>query len=340
MLHSHRWLLFLLLGLFASCGATCPRRLQSPNSLAPIAFLQPPDLQQIAQTINTNTSRVRSLQAQGTSLTILGMPTLKTSLALERPVRFRLRAKSLMGAELDLGSNDELFWMWAKRSEPPATYYARHSELDQGLARNILPMPPHWLIESLGLVEIDPQLWDGPYPRGAGRIEIRGRIISPSGNLTKVLVLDDQRGWILEHQVYDATGQLLATALATHQEYDPVHQVTLPLRVDIQLPPAQLAFALEVDGFQINRLDGDPLQLWSMPRIPGSQLVPVAGLNPAATIPSPSSAAPSPQPQLPPEPRFGPYQVPTPNPSAAPFPPSTSGPVGWKTGNEFMTTRR
>ena len=36
------------------------------------------------------------------------------------------RRTALTGPEVDLGSNDELFWFWVRRNEPPAVYFARH----------------------------------------------------------------------------------------------------------------------------------------------------------------------------------------------------------------------
>lgn len=262
-------------------GASCPRRFQNNANQSPVAFTQPPTLDQLAATINNNTRRVQQLQATGASLRISGFPSLRTSLALERPMRFRMRAGlGLTGTELDLGSNEDVFWMWAKRSEPPTTYFARHAEYDAGAARAILPVPPQWLIEALGLVEIRPDgNWAGPRPLNSGRVEIRGRINTPSGPLIKVLVVDDRRGLILEQHVYDNSGQLLATALASQHQFEPDYQVTLPRQVDIQLPPAQLAFTLEVDGYRINEANGDSMQLWTMPQVPGSQLVPLAATS-------------------------------------------------------------
>ncbi len=268
---------FVLILLVGLTGASCPHRMRTPGEISPVAFLQPPSLQEIVTTINANTARVQQLQATSATLHIAGVPSLRTSLALDRPLRFRMQAGTgLTGTELDLGSNEDTFWLWAKRNDPPATYYGRHREYNQSAARSILPVPPNWLIEALGLVMIDIDgSWEGPFLRDAGRLEIRGRVPTASGVLTKVIVLDDRRGVILEQHVYDEGGQLLATALATQHTFDVEHQVTLPRQIDIQLPPAQLAFSLEIDGFHINQIRADPSSLWAMPQIRGSQLVPL-----------------------------------------------------------------
>lgn len=325
----HRHWLFIVLVLFSTMGAGCPRRFQNNASQTPMVFTQAPTLEQVAATINNNTQRVRGLRATGASLRISGFPSLRTSLALERPLRFRMQAgMGLTGTELDLGSNEDVFWMWAKRSEPPVTYFARHAEYDAGAAREILPLPPQWIIEALGLVEIRPDgNWKGPRPLGDGRVEIRGVAMTPSGPLTKVFVVDDQRGIILEQHVYDHSGQLLATAIASQHQFDSQNQVTLPRQVAIQLPPAQLAFTLEADGYQINDAAGSSMATWTMPQIPGSQLVPLA-----AAIQSRESVA---------------SQVAQQNPvsgygnRALRQPAVVRGQptVGWRTGEEFMPRR-
>ena len=273
--------LHLLIGLallFAVSGASCPRRLTPPGDLSPAVFTQQPTAAEIIAAINANGNQVQQLQAHGAKLNVPGAPALKTSLALERPLRFRLRAGlGLTGTELDIGSNDEIFWLWAKRNSPNGIYFARHADFSHSAANQILPIPPAWLIETMGLVQIDPTSQiDGPYIRGAGRLEVRAVVQSPNGVLTKVFVVDQRSGVLLEQHVYDAAGQLLASAIQSNHTYDASFNVTLPRRIDIQLPPAQMAFSLTVDNFTINSPFGDSSQLFSAPQLPGAQMVPLA----------------------------------------------------------------
>ncbi len=52
--------------------------------------------------------------------------------------------------------------------------------------------------------------------------------------------------------------------------FNPAHAVSLPHVIEIQLPPAQIAFKFEAQAFTINQLYADPASLWTMPRIAGS----------------------------------------------------------------------
>lgn len=273
--------LALVVIVISAGGASCPRRSRSVGPPAPVVLSGPPTAEQIIQVVNANTARVQQLQTTGATLSVSGMPSLRTSVALDRPLRFRLRAGTgLTGNELDLGSNEELFWMWAKRDDPAAVYYARHEQFRRSAVPDIMPVPPQWLIEALGLIELDPHAaYAGPFSRGSGRIELRTTVPTPHGSLTKVLVIDDQRGHVLQQHVYDGAGQLLASALSSQYSYNPVHQVSLPHQVDIQLPPAQLAFTLQVDRYAINQLHADPGQLWSIPQVAGHPYVDLTQMN-------------------------------------------------------------
>ena len=274
----------VVLALFIVPTAGCslfgwPRRSAGPKP--PVAFTQTPSLDQIVATVNGNTDKIQRLQATGASLSVPGAPHLRTTLAMERPGRFRLQAGTgLTGTELDLGSNDELFWVWAKRNNPPAVFYSRHDQFANSAARTMFPVEPRWLSEALGLVRFDPAFrHEGPYAVRQGQLEIRSTINSSSGPMTKVTSVDDRHGWVLSQHVYDQAGRRLASAVATDHRYDPAAGVTLPHRVDVQLPPSQLAFTIDVAAYVVNRLDADPAQLWAMPQLDGYDYVDLADPN-------------------------------------------------------------
>lgn len=288
------WLLFPVV-LFSVSGATCPRGFQAPpGPAAPTVFYGTPSLDQIIQVVNNNTARINQLQTTGATLSVTGVPPLQCDVAFERPMRLRLTAGTrITGNELDLGSNDNVFWFWARRNPDPAIYFARHAEFRSGAVAEILPVPPSWIIEALGLVQLTAdESTSGPFPRGNGRLEIRSTSAGTQGDLTRLIVIDDQRGFVLEQSVYDAQGQLLATAAASDHQYDATFGVSLPRQIDIQLPPAQMAFSIKTSGYLINQLSAEGLQLWSMPEKDGHMLVDLARLQPSGL---PSSPAPSAQ---------------------------------------------
>ena len=74
------------------------------------------------------------------------------SINYEKDKKFRMVAESRMGKEIDIGSNQNYFWFWSKRMQPPNLYYASYDHLMQTSLKT--PFNPLWMMESLGLNEI------------------------------------------------------------------------------------------------------------------------------------------------------------------------------------------
>jgi hypothetical protein len=290
--------LVILACMVCASGATCQRPVLNYNPFVAAGPAAPQVLppgatrEQIVAAVNQNSSRVRSLSVSNASITIpnmLGLPLLSGNIAAERPGRFRLTAGTIGGPELDLGSNDELFWLWVRRNQPPAVYFCRHSQFANSNIRQMLPVEPSWLLAALGMIDIDPaSVFDGPVPsaRGAGTVELRTWLPSAGGTLQRVLLIDATRAWVVEQHIYDQGGTtLLASARAeTHRYYD-VEQVSLPERVSIELPTANLKLAINLGQMQINQLQGDRSQLWTLPTFDGYPQYDLGGAAPGTPLP-------------------------------------------------------
>src|SRR5207244_9956603 len=76
---------------------------RSTGDPPPIAFSALPSPTEAVGAVNANTQRVQSLQTQGATLSIPGAPSIGAEIAVERPRKLRLKAKTqLTGPELDL----------------------------------------------------------------------------------------------------------------------------------------------------------------------------------------------------------------------------------------------
>ena len=246
---------------------------------APTVFQSSPTIQQITAHLNANP--VNSLEAERAKISLDGLPALNARLVMERPRNLRFRVEtSLTGPEMDMGSNSELFWLWAKRNDPPAVFYARHDRFAGSAARQMIPIQPEWIGEALGVIYLDPQgKHEGPIDRGNHRLEVRSKLNTADGEMTRVLILNDVYGWVLEQHLYDSRGQLIASAKSSQHRHYPVEGVSLPHHVEISLPTAQLGFNLDVAQYRINSLTGSPEQLFTMPQFEGYPVVDVADPN-------------------------------------------------------------
>jgi hypothetical protein len=198
------------------------------------------------------------------------------------------------GQEIDLGSNDELFWLWVRRNQPPGVYFCRHSQFASSNIRQLMPIAPSWLLAALGIVDIDPaSVFDGPTPGADGTIELRSWLPSANGTLQRVTAIDPRRAWVVGQYVYDQSGRtLLASAVAESHRYYPIEQVSLPQVISIRLPPANMALKINLGTVQINQLSPDRAQLWSMPTLDGYPQYDLGGAVPGTLLPGQAASHP------------------------------------------------
>lgn len=276
--------LALVLVVTCGSGATCSSRLRAPFVNTPVAphLLSPSaTAAQIVAVVNQNSSRVATYVTNNASISMpgdLGLPLLRGNIAVQLPRRLRLRAgTALTGAEVDFGSNDELFWMWSKRNEPPGVYYARHATPDGSAVPHSLPIDPQWVLDALGLVTLDPSAaYQGPLARPDGNLELRTNVATAFGPRQRAYVIDAAHGWVLEQHAYEANGTLLASATAEDFRYDPVSQTSLPRRVRLQVPAADIAFTINTGGVVVNSAIANPQQLFGLPSFDGYPAIDLA----------------------------------------------------------------
>jgi hypothetical protein len=284
----------LLLGLvLCTTGASCTRTMRSPFAAwqppAPQVLMTGSSLDQVIKAVNDNALRIQSIQTNNASITVPGMPgipLLGGKIAAQRPGRFHLVAgTALTGDEVDMGSNDELFWFWVKRNEPPALFYARHNQFAGSAAQRLMPIEPQWLLDAIGFTEFRPgDVHTGPRPLGDGKVEIKSVMQTRTGQLTKLTVVDATRAWVLEQHVYDGQGTLIASAVAKSHKFYQQANVSLPDDVEIRIPASDLSLSIEMGTVEINTLGENP-QLWAMPTKPGVPLTDLGASQANAATP-------------------------------------------------------
>jgi hypothetical protein len=275
-------LLALLLATIAGQGGCAWFRRTFAVQDPPPQVLPPgAGLEQVIAAVNRNNSQIQSLLSNSATLSGPGHPTLRAHFAYQRPCFFRLRAETgLTGPEVDLGSNDQLFWFWIKRNQPAAVYYCRHDQFNASQARQMIPIDPRWLVEALGTFEIDPNLpHQGPYPDKGNRIQIRTILETPEGPNMKVTIIDSVSAWILEQQVYDAHGKLRGRSVTEGYRRDPRSGLYVPTAVRVDCPEAQFSMRIDLGDVQVNQPLGNSGEMWTLPNMPGYPLVDLGNPN-------------------------------------------------------------
>lgn len=277
-----RGLVFLLVvALAASSGAACPQALrgyQVGRMPLPRALPPQPTLDQVIAAVHDNTMRVRSLTSTQAVLVVPGVPRLSARIAVEPPRRFRLQAQTtLTGPELDIGSNDDLFWMWLRQHKPPIIAFCRHDRYAQSQARQLIPIRAEWMPELVGLVNFRPEdAHDGPYPLPDGRLEIRSRVAIDNEEILKSTILDSTTGLVAEQHLFTPTGERIASVRTSRYSVDPASGAALPHQVEVSWPSSGIDFKLEMSSITVNGASPDPAALWQMPAYPGYEPVDLA----------------------------------------------------------------
>lgn len=258
-----------LTSLLLVVAAGCPQAMR-PFAMPARVLPEAATLAQVIDAVHRNTALVRSLRADDASLHVPGAPPLRAVLAIERPRRLRLRASTLVtGPELDVGINDELFWLWLRQNPEPYVYFCRHEQFCDSAARNLVPVEPEWLLSALGLVTFDPAAEHaGPYVARNGAIEIRSRVAHACGPLYRVVVIDGASALVLQQHLYNEQGMRLASAVASGHRRDPASGAWLPGRVEISSPGTQLNFTIDLGRVRVNDAQ-DLAREWQMPQLPG-----------------------------------------------------------------------
>lgn len=284
MTHRAAQILFVLAVAFAGGGAQCHR--PNPNVAAiygPRVLTETPTTGDVIQAVNANSALIKSLFTTDAVMSVPGAPSLRANIALERQKKFRLRAETaLTGSEVDLGSNDEMFWFWVRRNPPPTLYYCRHDRFETSAAKQVVPVDPEWLLDALGLVTFDAyHQHSTPTKNRNGKWEIRTTLPSTSGAppMSKVTVVDEARGFVLEQYLYDAKGVLVASSLTSRHWRDPATGAIVPQVIEINWPSTQFNLKFDVRTWSVNNLRADPAQLFAMPRDPGWAVVDLGNPN-------------------------------------------------------------
>ena len=283
-----RLCLFLLacLGMLSSSGCvsmTLWRRRQPQLAKADPPLPPNASAEEILARINENAysefspDGLKSYRCDDVSVRMQGVPApMRASMVVEAPRNLRLRvAHPISGGEaVDIGSNEEQFWMWAKDSKPANVLVCSHDQIAVATQVTSLPLPfrPDWLMEVLGVSPIS----------GSNYEVRRAKPNSPIAELISVQRTPDQQpvrrivkvntmyGVVTEHRVESMDGKMIARALMSHHWRDPGTRLILPRQIAIDWPAADqtLALTLELKTVDFNP-PAESLAMWQVPQVPG-----------------------------------------------------------------------
>jgi outer membrane lipoprotein-sorting protein len=112
---------------------------------------KPIELPGIVKEINARNAQIKSLSCDKVSFQVWQSGhrfKLSGNLYYEKPKGFRMQIDSILGREVDVGSNDKEFWYWSRRDKQPGLHFAKHEDIDK--TRLKAPFNPMFLRATLG----------------------------------------------------------------------------------------------------------------------------------------------------------------------------------------------
>jgi hypothetical protein len=253
---------------------------------APSTYKSELTCEELVAHINHNISRCGSCgswQCDRVKVKMTGIPApLPATLAVRAPHSLRMRVQNPItgGDALDLGSNDEYFWMWMRDGQASPVMMVRHEEFDLVAKASPMPIPfhPDWLMEVLGVVQLNPAEYELVKPSGNQPfVDLVATRTAPDGEkVQRILRVNPRHGLIVEHRLQKLNGELLGKASLSGYFQDPVSHAVVPrvITVEAAVEGRPMSLTLTFDNPEINSATlATADHLWMVPEIPGSPQV-------------------------------------------------------------------
>ena len=268
--------------LVLNCGCPSMRLWEHQPKLSkadpPLSWTATPE--EILAKVNQNAysefspEGLKSYRCDDVRVRMQGVPApMRASMVVESPRNLRLRvAHPITGGEaVDIGSNEERFWMWAKESQPANVLVCSHDQIAVASQVTSLPLPfrPDWLMEVLGVTPISGSKYEVHRSKPKSPIaELVSVQHTADQQVRRIVTINTVYGVVLEHRVESLDGKMIAQAKLSNHWRDPDTRLILPRTIAIDWPAADqhLALTLELNTVEFNPDTASPA-MWQVPRM-------------------------------------------------------------------------
>jgi hypothetical protein len=216
--------------------------------------------------LNQNSMSLKSLTCQDVDIDctqgIQSIGGIRGRMACEQPRDFRLTASMLGKTEIDLGSNDQEFWYWMAKSNPPYQFFCSYEDLRTKHVPLPFPFQPEWVMETLGMATYPV---NGQYQLVSKRdsLELIQDTVSLQGQpVRKVVVFNRNNmkngGQIRAYILRDMNGKDICSAQI--QDVQRVGGVVVPYKVQLDWPAERLKLSMQINKPNLNQLSPELAQ--------------------------------------------------------------------------------
>jgi hypothetical protein len=194
----------------------------------------------------------------------IGMDAL---MACEKSRNFRMKAKVAGSEVADFGSNQEEFWYWVSKAEPPYVYHGKYADMKNAPVQLPIPFQPDIVIAALGIGEYDP---NAKYEVRTSKdyVELLEPSVSIQGKTVwKVTVFNrgavtTAKPQVVAYRLIDDKGKDIAVATITSAEVHRESGAVLPKSLHLTLIPEKapndkVEMKMVFQNLQVQSFDND-----------------------------------------------------------------------------------
>lgn len=242
-----------------------------------------PKVDEVLAHLNQNTNKIESWRANRVRIAFDGW-SVSGSIAVQKDRHLRIEVSSMRGKEVDMGSNDERFWLWSREMEP-GFVTCKHENMDMARRQVGIPFEPDWLMQALGVSPIPTTGVTMQSDPANEQVRLIEHVMSAHGQpLRRAVLVDLKRGGIVvEHCLYDYNGVPIAMAKLGDHRLDKESGVVLPRRIALEFPQNKKTMTMTLADLRVNP-SSFPADIWEMPTIRDCEVVHLDAGAPAGGI--------------------------------------------------------
>jgi hypothetical protein len=225
----------------------------------------PPTAAALVEYMNQNAERIKEGQAVQSTRVSINCSQGRQSVGLEGmmvcqyPRNFRLKANLLGQPGADVGSNNDEFWYWISKADPPYVFHCSHADLQQGKVRRLpFPFQPDMVVNALGLAHYDDKKnYEVKVGANHRTIELIEEATSPQGEpIRKVTVFNRNQvqapnPQVIAHVLRDPQGKEICTATISEVVVNQQTGAILPTKVQLSWPGEKLKMNMQMYDLQV-----------------------------------------------------------------------------------------
>ena len=210
-------------------------------------------LLKILDKVNLNSEMIESIVYNDIKIKLTQGITFRAKgyLFFERNKKLRIFINhGLFGREMDIGSNEDVFWFWSKRMRPSAIYFSSHKDLNKTNLKT--PLNPDWILESFGFSTINKN--EIEFVKCGDYLGIKQYKLSNNCEQVCILTLLDQySSRVVGKYLYDCEDHLLASVELKSYKVDSMTGIQVPNNILISWYDENIFMEWSIEDIILNK---------------------------------------------------------------------------------------